>query len=472
MKKHEIGMLGLGFWQAWWMTMMCSPLLVAQHAQISSISQGNLYVLIATTLGYIVVAFALRNYSHIEARTALQYSAGICACLGSLLMMLPTAGGQRILMFANEGIAYSCFLLGVGILSVGNALLLFMWGSVLSKLASGRVGRHLYTSYTVAFIIFGLLVACPDPLGGILACTLPLVSIVLLNACRRESQRSDLVRPLPSGRVNIIKALLYLFILSAIFGLSQGLSSVFGAGDEFFTYKALLVAGVALFGITLSWVVNPQSQEALALYRPIFPTLICGLCALLFMNTFVRSIGSGLIIMAIYCLDMFIMLVSSDIAYRSKYSISKSFGVTIIVARIGTLCGSICALMLNATSPRYDQLHIHVILGCIMILAVLATVFADKGFIEALYTSQRERASLPSRDDACVVIAQEKNLTAREREVLGLLARGRTVKYIGEDLHIAPGTVKHHISNLYRKLGVLDRQELLDLIETQSPRSE
>ena len=46
-----------------------------------------------------------------------------------------------------------------------------------------------------------------------------------------------------------------------------------------------------------------------------------------------------------------------------------------------------------------------------------------------------------------------------------LLARGRTVPYISDELSIAQGTAKHHVSNIYRKVGVFDRQGLLDAIE-------
>jgi HD-GYP domain-containing protein (c-di-GMP phosphodiesterase class II) len=48
-------------------------------------------------------------------------------------------------------------------------------------------------------------------------------------------------------------------------------------------------------------------------------------------------------------------------------------------------------------------------------------------------------------------------LTAREVEVLGLLARGRTNKAIAARLHVSPRTVGHHIQHIYRKLGVSTR---------------
>ena len=49
------------------------------------------------------------------------------------------------------------------------------------------------------------------------------------------------------------------------------------------------------------------------------------------------------------------------------------------------------------------------------------------------------------------------NLTMREREVLGLLARGLTNKEIAGILTITPNTVKRHLKSLFGKLGVNTR---------------
>ena len=49
--------------------------------------------------------------------------------------------------------------------------------------------------------------------------------------------------------------------------------------------------------------------------------------------------------------------------------------------------------------------------------------------------------------------------TAREGEVLGLLARGLSNKQIARELRISEHTVKFHISSLYGKLGVGNRAE-------------
>ncbi|PYE52634.1 response regulator transcription factor [Paenibacillus barcinonensis] len=54
----------------------------------------------------------------------------------------------------------------------------------------------------------------------------------------------------------------------------------------------------------------------------------------------------------------------------------------------------------------------------------------------------------------------ESGLTEREKEVLLLVAEGKTNKDIGEELHISIKTVKTHVSNLLMKCELDDRTQL------------
>lgn len=52
-------------------------------------------------------------------------------------------------------------------------------------------------------------------------------------------------------------------------------------------------------------------------------------------------------------------------------------------------------------------------------------------------------------------------LTAREREILDLIAEGRNNAYLARQLLLSPKTVRNHISNIFAKLHVADRAEAI-----------
>lgn len=53
-----------------------------------------------------------------------------------------------------------------------------------------------------------------------------------------------------------------------------------------------------------------------------------------------------------------------------------------------------------------------------------------------------------------------ESLSERELEVVRLVARGRTNVEIAEELFISAGTVKNHLANVQRRLGVRNRVEI------------
>jgi DNA-binding NarL/FixJ family response regulator len=71
--------------------------------------------------------------------------------------------------------------------------------------------------------------------------------------------------------------------------------------------------------------------------------------------------------------------------------------------------------------------------------------------------ARRARLKLPGM--AHVDADAERGLTSREREVLVLVAQGRTNREIGENLFISERTASVHVSNIMAKLGAANRTE-------------
>jgi DNA-binding NarL/FixJ family response regulator len=68
----------------------------------------------------------------------------------------------------------------------------------------------------------------------------------------------------------------------------------------------------------------------------------------------------------------------------------------------------------------------------------------------------RERTAAAARHR----LSPAERLTPREREIVAAVAAGESNRDVAKRLSLAEGTVKHHISNVFDKLGVSNRAEL------------
>lgn len=65
----------------------------------------------------------------------------------------------------------------------------------------------------------------------------------------------------------------------------------------------------------------------------------------------------------------------------------------------------------------------------------------------------------PEDDEKNENLRKIELLSKREFEVLELLSRGKSNRHIGDELYISEKTVKNHLTQIYKKIGVKDRVE-------------
>jgi DNA-binding CsgD family transcriptional regulator len=74
--------------------------------------------------------------------------------------------------------------------------------------------------------------------------------------------------------------------------------------------------------------------------------------------------------------------------------------------------------------------------------------------------------TIPKTAEGAVLdsLVREHKISKREREIMELILEGKSNKEIEEQLFISFNTVKNHIYNLYQKLGVKSRGQLMHLV--------
>ncbi len=73
---------------------------------------------------------------------------------------------------------------------------------------------------------------------------------------------------------------------------------------------------------------------------------------------------------------------------------------------------------------------------------------------------------------AIALLAKRYGITQREQEVMALLVEGKSNKEIEDLLCISFSTVKNHVYNLYKKMEVNSRAQLMHLVMVESARQE
>ncbi len=96
-------------------------------------------------------------------------------------------------------------------------------------------------------------------------------------------------------------------------------------------------------------------------------------------------------------------------------------------------------------------------------LEAAASRAAELGYEALLPRIHRSLRAVGARPSAARS-ADERNLTQREREILGLVAAGHTASVIAGRLAISPETVEDHIASAVRKLGAANRTEAVALL--------
>ncbi|MGW3206745.1 response regulator transcription factor [Streptomyces sp. NPDC001135] len=94
-----------------------------------------------------------------------------------------------------------------------------------------------------------------------------------------------------------------------------------------------------------------------------------------------------------------------------------------------------------------------------IVRAVESVLSGDAGLSPSVQRRLLERLSQPEPTPPVTADAPPDGLTARETEVLLLIAEGLSNQEIARKLHVSTATVKTHINNLFSKTGLKDRAQ-------------
>ena len=171
------------------------------------------------------------------------------------------------------------------------------------------------------------------------------------------------------------------------------------------------------------------------------------------------QVAQGVVIIVVY-------LSLADIGRRSEHEPLSVYGFGWGIYSCSTMLGYLAAGLsgYNLSAPT-GPLILDAILA--LVAFVLVGHFGDRDI--QLFHDLRP---CPPVVDAFEISLKETSrrigLTPREEEVALLYGQGRSRAYIAQKLVLSENTVREHIRNVYRKAGVANKQELIDVIEANA----
>lgn len=148
--------------------------------------------------------------------------------------------------------------------------------------------------------------------------------------------------------------------------------------------------------------------------------------------------------------------------YRDNAALLLGIGLSVNVA--GVLMGEFLSPL--AAGSGQKNLPTYLSFAAVFVAIVLLPILYER--LSKLGSNVSPQVVEAAVEDS--VILPRAGLTQREREILTLLLRGYTYHLIQRELYISEGTVKTHIQNIFRKLGVHNRTDLIEKIVKKDSR--
>ena len=174
--------------------------------------------------------------------------------------------------------------------------------------------------------------------------------------------------------------------------------------------------------------------------------------------------------------SIYIMILMSSISRRFGVCAIFLFGLERGIRALFTLLGRLTSSALDAITPP-DFSHITITCMVIVLIATCAMLLMSERNLNSQWgitfkqnNDQKETADAHEKTlhMRCAEIASQYSLTAREEEVLLLLAKRMSISEIERELFIANGTAKAHVRHIYEKLDIHNRNALFKLVGIDS----
>lgn len=485
---------GFGCYYAWiWLSYNSGILIQNGSDGAPSAAMLTMYLLSTAALAGVLIASSLayRRVERALTRTWLVFGAGLVASVSTLAVGMSASSESANILFWTASV----------LTGVGTAWVALRLGMVYGTVPARQAVMYSAGSFILACMLYFVATGLPRVLGLPFTASLPVLAAFCAVLSSYRPQDAGLEPKcseddLPKGFFARLVAAVTIFAL--VVGITRGFTTMSESLQTVSDQGVVIVFGSATIAAVVFVAVGlfVRDFDISRLYYPATILAAAGILLMPCLSVSSASRGGGafegqaigiayaLFIMVIWCL-------CSHVSYVTSIPAVRVFGWGRGASAAGTTVGWLMGYLMMRTPAADATFLVGVSIAMAFVLFIVAMLVFNDRAIGQVLSSARGRVfnqegdlhdlshdftSSSAGTDAvvrregswtkgCNEIAEKCKLSPREREVLFLLSKGRTIDYIHNELGISFNTAKTHIRNVYAKLGVHTRQELLDMVE-------
>lgn len=351
-------------------------------------------------------------------------------------------------------------------------------------------------------MLFLVVVVVPPELSGVVATAYALAALVSDLVLRKNVPEDytlvdeDAMKNAREARESVS------FTLIACIGQGMGLQMVASAAPDVGYLTCAIAVGVAWLLANLVIVVDQPFRIAVDedhAMRYLYPIIVGPLVMALSLDPTALLVGGMVMVFLTWIVLVIGCSAEADTVNNGKLFAAYALNRGWYTSFAGYAIGFAVAYVLTSSSVASTLVY-GMFVGCVAVVLLLASSHDRRVFFVLPWQDEPNGSEAPSglttvhpkkptedraeplrqvggngsQDDPlhrpfrakCNRIATEYRLSPRQREVFLLLIHGRDRKFIQDELVLSRGTVDTHTYNIYRKLDVHSRQELIDFVDT------
>lgn len=401
---------------------------------------------------------------------------GLCALLCALWLFglrkprrHPRPGASEALCLVSLPLLMAALAATAPVLAVAAALIAgagvtlgyIQWLEQLAPLGPRRAIGYVLIVFVLTGIIKLIALGLPYPIyGGLVVGTL-VFSLICQRALRRIQGSEEPLNPSSTVPLATYSPIAVEFVvLSLTLGCLNGLAQMEATALVHILLRLLgaLVLFAALF-------INRRSIDLVPLVQICLLVAIAGpLASALF------PVQEKALLAAGWCLmQILVFVIAIVVQERTGCNPAGIFGLGWGIFCIGIAAGYFLTLALPGAVST--QRMVLVVVSVLAVITVYLLMRYQKAIAPLSITPTAGTTPASSSDHSRTAIleslANRYRLTSREIEVAALLGRGLSKRRIAEELVVSENTVRMHVKNIYAKLGIHNKQELLAIIDGQ-----